>query len=75
MLFRSTLVLGLPDATWGERVVALAVGDASLEPALRQAAEQLEPAARPKAYAFVAELPTDGRGKTDRPAARALFEA
>lgn len=70
-----TLVLGLPDATWGERVVALAVGDASLEPALRQAAEQLEPAARPKAYAFVAELPTDGRGKTDRPAARALFEA
>ena len=43
--------------------------------ALRQAAEQLEPAARPKAYAFVAELPTDGRGKTDRPAARAHFEA
>jgi len=66
-------VLGLADATWGERVVALVVGEASLEPALRLAAERLEPAARPKAYAFVAELPTDARGKPDLAAARAAF--
>lgn len=66
-------VFGAPDPTWGERVVALVVGEASLEPALRRAAERLEPAARPKAYAFVAELPTDARGKLDRAAARAAF--
>jgi acyl-CoA synthetase (AMP-forming)/AMP-acid ligase II len=69
----SVQVLGLADATWGERVVALVVGEASLEPALRLAAERLEPAARPKAYAFVAELPTDARGKPDLTAARAAF--
>ncbi|MEY2751409.1 MAG: 2-succinylbenzoate--CoA ligase [Verrucomicrobiota bacterium] len=71
----STHVLGLPDPQWGERVVALVVGAAALEPALRLAAARLEPAARPKAYAFVAELPTDARGKFDRAAARALFGA
>lgn len=68
-------VLGLPDPAWGERVVALVVGEPSLEPALRLAAERLEPAARPKAYAFVAELPSDARGKFDRAAARAAFRA
>jgi acyl-CoA synthetase (AMP-forming)/AMP-acid ligase II len=68
-------VLGLPDPAWGERVVALVVGEPSLEQALRLAAERLEPAARPKAYAFVAELPTDARGKFDRAAARAAFSA
>ena len=68
-------VFGVPDEQWGERVVALVVGDAALETSLRQAAARLEPAARPKAYAFVAELPTDARGKFDRAAARALFPA
>ena len=68
-------VFGVPDEQWGERVVALVVGAAALEPGLRQAAARLEPAARPKAYAFVAELPTDTRGKFDRAAARALFPA
>ena len=38
-------------------------------------AERLEPAARPKQYAFVAELPTDARGKLDRVAAQRLFDA
>ena len=71
----ATHVFGLPDPQWGERVVALVVGEAALEPALRRAAERLEPAARPKAYAFAPALPTDARGKTDRAAARALFGA
>ena len=70
-----TQVFGLPDPEWGERVVAVVAGAPQLEPALRKLAERLEPAARPKAYAFVAELPMDGRGKFDRPAARRLFGA
>jgi acyl-CoA synthetase (AMP-forming)/AMP-acid ligase II len=68
-------VLGLPDPQWGERVVSLVVGTAELEPALRRLAERLEPAARPKQYVFVTELPTDARGKLDRTAARRLFDA
>ncbi|NBX34460.1 hypothetical protein EBR16_03735, partial [bacterium] len=68
-------VFGVPDEQWGERVVALVLGEASLEPGLRQAAARLEPAARPKTYAFVPEFPTDARGKFDRAAARARFPA
>lgn len=71
----STHVLGVPDPQWGERVVALVIGAAELEPALRRLAERLEPAARPKHYVFVAEVPTDARGKLDRTAARRLFGA
>ena len=70
-----THVLGLTDPQWGERVVALVVGSTELEPTLRRLAERLEPAARPKHYAFVAEMPTDARGKLDRAAARRLFDA
>ena len=71
----TTHVLGVPDPQWGERVVALVVGLAELEPALRRLAERLEPAARPKQYVFVAELPSDARGKLDRASARRLFDA
>ncbi len=71
----TTHVLGLPDPQWGERVVALVVGMAELEPALRRLAERLEPAARPKQYVFVAALPTDARGKLDRAAAQRLINA
>jgi acyl-coenzyme A synthetase/AMP-(fatty) acid ligase len=56
-------------------VVALVIGSAELEPALRRLAERLEPAARPKQYIFVAEIPTDMRGKLDRIAAKRLFAA
>lgn len=70
-----THVLGVPDPQWGERVVALVLGAIEQEPALRRLAERLEPAARPKQYVFVAEVPTDARGKLDRPAARRLFDA
>jgi O-succinylbenzoic acid--CoA ligase len=71
----TTHVFGQPDPQWGERVVSLVVGMAELEPALRRLAERLEPAARPKQYIFVAELPTDARGKLDRAAAQRLFDA
>ena len=65
-LAKAALVLGLPDATWGQLLVAVVIAPAALEPALRAAAERsLEPAARPRRYLFVDELPYDTRGKVD----------
>jgi len=65
-LAKAALVFGLPDGEWGRLLVATVVGPASLEPALRAAAERgLEPSARPRRYLFVEELPYDARGKVD----------
>ena len=65
-LAKAALVFALPDASWGGLLVASVVGPAALEPALRAAAERgLEPAARPRRYLFVEELPYDTRGKVD----------
>ena len=65
-LAKAALVFGLPDAEWGRLLVATVVAPASLESALRAAAERaLEPAARPRRYLFVEELPYDSRGKID----------
>lgn len=66
---RAAKVFSIPDARWGETVVACVEGPAAAETALRGLAETLEPAARPKRYAFVAKLPLDARGKFDRVAA------
>jgi O-succinylbenzoic acid--CoA ligase len=67
-LAQELLVLGLPDATWGEIVTACVVGKAETEAALRKACEQLEPAARPRRYLFVPVMPTNASGKPDRAA-------
>ena len=67
-LVREALVLGLPDATWGELVTACVVAEPETEAALRQACEQLEPAARPRRYVFVPVMPTNASGKPDRAA-------
>lgn len=64
-LAKAAYVFGLPDETWGSLLVATVIAPASLEAALRQAAEKLEPAARPRRYLFVDELPFDARGKID----------
>ena len=64
-------VFGRPDTTWGEAVTACVVGNPAVEATLRNIAETLEPAARPKHYIFVSSLPTDERGKFDRMAALA----
>ena len=67
-LVREALVLGLPDATWGEVVTACVVAEPAAEAALRQACEGLEPAARPRRYVFVPAMPTNASGKPDRAA-------
>jgi O-succinylbenzoic acid--CoA ligase len=67
-LVREALVLGLPDATWGELVTACVVAGPEAEAALRMACEQLEPAARPRSYVFVPVMPTNASGKPDRAA-------
>ena len=65
-LIEDVSVLGMVDPTWGEIVTACVVGKPATEAALRQACEALEPAARPRRYAFVDTIPTDASGKTDR---------
>jgi O-succinylbenzoic acid--CoA ligase len=67
-LVREALVLGLPDAAWGELVTACVVAEPEIEAALRLACEQLEPAARPRRYVFVPVMPTNASGKPDRAA-------
>jgi O-succinylbenzoic acid--CoA ligase len=67
-LVREALVLGMFDATWGEVVTACVVAGPETEAALREACEQLEPAARPRRYVFVPVMPTNASGKPDRAA-------
>lgn len=67
-LAQEVLVLGLPEATWGDIVTACVVGKAETEAALRKACEGLEPAARPRRYVFVPVMPTNASGKPDREA-------
>lgn len=69
------LVLGVPDADWGERLVALvrpADGMASgpLLTALAAAAAALPPAQRPKQWLICPDLTANDRGKWDRRAWR-----
>jgi len=65
-LAKAAHVFGLPDATWGRLVAAVVVADPEAEAGLRAAMETaLEPAARPRRYLFVEELPFDARGKVD----------
>ena len=65
-LAKAAHVLGLPDERWGCLVAAVVVARPEAEGRLRQAMEAaLEPAARPRRYLFVEELPFDTRGKPD----------
>ena len=69
---RDIAVTGLPDPVWGDRIVALLVGDASDERLLAHARRHLPPAAQPRCLLRVAELPRLGNGKLDRAALRRL---
>jgi O-succinylbenzoic acid--CoA ligase len=64
-LARAALVMGMLDEAWGRLVVAMVIAHPSQEADLRAAAAVLEPAARPRRYVFVEELPFDARGKVD----------
>jgi acyl-CoA synthetase (AMP-forming)/AMP-acid ligase II len=65
---RESVVVGLPDARWGELVVAYVIAE---DPALDVAALEahcgehpmLAPYKRPRAYRFVAEIPLTATGK------------
>lgn len=77
-LVTDVVVLGVPDADWGERVVAVytTVGGvgSELEATLRQAiAQSLCPAKRPKTWVVVAHLPRNAQGKLHRQAVRDLL--
>lgn len=70
---REACVVGVPDAEWGQRVAAALVVTGPVdEDALRSAVRAaLGPAAAPKDFRTVAELPLIGPGKPDR---RALID-
>jgi len=71
-------IVGVPDAEWGERVVAAVVVRAGRVPddtrLLDALPASLGGARRPKAVVRVAKLPLNTNGKVDRTAVRALFE-
>src|SRR5581483_4313623 len=62
---REVAVVGAPDDRWGQRVVAVVVGEASAEEldAHCLGAETLARFKRPKEYRFVLELPKSPSGK------------
>ncbi|MTD14485.1 AMP-binding protein [Nakamurella sp. YIM 132087] len=70
------VVVGVPDAEWGQAVAAVVVpvpGSAGPDPAaVRAAARSVHPAAAPRRVIVVDALPLRGPGKPDRMAIRAL---
>ncbi|HEX3004622.1 MAG TPA: O-succinylbenzoic acid--CoA ligase, partial [Angustibacter sp.] len=69
---RECLVVGVPDLEWGQRVVALVVGEAHLQVLRDKATERLGVAAAPRAVVTVDDLPRKALGKPDRAAAAEL---
>ncbi len=69
-------VVGIPDAEWGERVVAAVVAAGALDPAeLRGfARERLAPYKVPRRVVIVAELPRNVLGKVMKPELKQLPE-
>ncbi|MGL4173079.1 MAG: AMP-binding protein [Actinomycetota bacterium] len=67
------LVVGVPDAQWGDQIVALMVGTPPpLADIRRHIREQLGPAAAPRAVHVLPQIPHHGPGKPDRTTASAL---
>lgn len=69
-----SIVVGLPDAEWGERIVALVTPEAPSLSSLRGSLA-LPRHALPRALARVAQVPRTEAGKIDRSAARTLAAA
>ena len=71
-------VIGLPDETWGERVVAVVVPTPGIEPpeeSLLDACQGLARFKRPEQVIFVGELPRNSLGKVLKNQLRAQFGA
>jgi len=69
-------VIGANDALLGEVVLAICVGEASAERALRQKSNQeLASYQRPMRYFFVEQLPLTASGKIDKMALRETYNA
>ncbi len=67
-----TAVVGLPDAEWGEIVVAFVVGDASAAALDAHLLDRIARFKRPKRYEFVDELPKNSYGKVLKRELRAV---
>jgi long-chain acyl-CoA synthetase len=59
-------VFGRPDESWGQRVCAAYVGDATEEALRERAVERLSPPKRPKEYVRLESLPRTATGKVRR---------
>mgnify|MGYP001766023101 CR=1 FL=1 len=70
---REIAVTGLPDPIWGDRIVAVIVGDIGDEALIAHARTHLPAAAIPRTVLRVAALPRTGAGKPDRQAIRQLL--
>ena len=68
--FEDVAVIGLPDAEWGEIVVACYCGGGR-EPDVERAMAQLAAWQRPKRFLAMAEWPRNAQGKVNRAALRA----
>ncbi|MEZ0493439.1 AMP-binding protein [Kineococcus sp. TBRC 1896] len=62
------VVCGTPHDRFGEVVTAVVVGPAEVPAPLRAAARSLPPAARPRRWLAVADVPRTGKGEPDRAA-------
>ena len=74
---RDAAVTALPDPVWGDRLLALVVGDsAAMDDASlhRWCAERLPSPRRPRLIQRVATLPRNPMGKLQRPALRQLAQ-
>ena len=65
---RTAEVLGLPDAEWGQRVVAFVVGEVDLDDARDWVGETLPRSWAPRQIVALAEMPLLENGKVDRQA-------
>jgi acyl-CoA synthetase (AMP-forming)/AMP-acid ligase II len=74
---REVAVVGVPDPTWGERVVAAVVplpeGSPSAAGLEALARANLSPAKRPREVRFLEALPRNTNGKVDRGRVRTIL--
>lgn len=69
---RDVAVTGVPDAAWGDLIVALVVGEVVPEQLLDHARQHLPSAARPRRLVFLDRLPRNATGKLERSALRRI---